>query len=67
MESQPREVNMSKILECGQVVPGCKFVIHGESEEDVMMKAAEHARAIHDVVHLSEPLRAQIRAAIKDE
>jgi predicted small metal-binding protein len=31
-----------------------------------MMKAVEHARTIHDVDHLSEPLRAQIRAAIKD-
>ena len=38
---------MSKILECGAVVPGCKFVIHGESDEDVMMKASEHARAVH--------------------
>jgi predicted small metal-binding protein len=66
MENQPREVSMSKILKCGQVVPGCNFVIHGESDEDVMMKAVEHARTIHDVDHLSEPLRAQIRAAIKD-
>jgi len=60
------EVKMSKILECGTVVPGCKFVIHGESEEDVMMKAAEHARAVHGVDHMSEALRAKVREAIRD-
>jgi predicted small metal-binding protein len=58
---------MSKILECGHVVPGCKSVIHGGSEEEVMMKAAEHARLVHGVEHLSEQLRAQIRAAIKND
>jgi predicted small metal-binding protein len=61
-----KEVKMSKILECGAVVPGCKFVIHGESDEDVMMKASEHARAVHGVDHMSEQLRAQIRDAIRD-
>ncbi len=57
---------MSKILKCGDVVPGCKFVIHGEGEDEVMMKAADHARTTHGVDHLSEPLKTQIRAAIRD-
>jgi predicted small metal-binding protein len=57
---------MSKILECGLIVPGCNFVIHGDSEEDLMMKAVEHARAVHDVEYISEQLKARIRAAIKE-
>ena len=57
---------MGKILECGQVVPGCKVIIHGENEEEVMMKAAEHARAAHDVGHMSEQLKAQVRAAVRE-
>ncbi len=57
---------MNRILECGQVVPGCTFVIHGESDGEVIMKAAEHARATHGFDHISEQLRARMRAAIKD-
>jgi predicted small metal-binding protein len=57
---------MSKILECGMIVPGCGFVIHGDSEEELMMKASEHARTVHEIEHLSEQLKARIRAAIKD-
>jgi predicted small metal-binding protein len=58
---------MSKTLECGSVVPGCKFVMHGDSEEELMMKEVEHARVAHDIEHISERLRARIRAAINEE
>ncbi len=57
---------MGKVLECRSVVPGCEFVMHGESEEEIMMKASEHARAAHGVEHMSEELKAKIRAAIKE-
>ncbi|WP_119461343.1 DUF1059 domain-containing protein [Rhodospirillaceae bacterium SYSU D60014] len=56
-----------KILECRSVVPGCNFVTHGESKEEVMLKAAEHVRSAHDVAHMSEELRAKIHAAIREE
>jgi predicted small metal-binding protein len=58
---------MTKVLECRTVVPGCDFVVHGESEEDVMMKEEEHARRVHGVEHISEPLKARIRSAIKEQ
>ena len=58
---------MGKILECGLVVPGCKFVAHAESEDELMMKMADHARTAHEIEHLSEALKAKIRAAIEDE
>jgi predicted small metal-binding protein len=48
-------------------VPGCNFVAHGEDEQDVMMKAADHARSVHGVEHMSESLRARVKAAIEDE
>lgn len=56
---------MDKVRECRSVVPGCEIVMHGESEEDVMMKAAEHTRSAHGVEHMSEELKAKMRAAIK--
>jgi predicted small metal-binding protein len=55
-----------KILECGTVTPGCRFVAHGESEDEIMMIIADHARAMHDVEHMSEQLKAKIRASIRD-
>jgi predicted small metal-binding protein len=57
----------SKVLECGSIVPGCRFVIHGEDENEVIVKFAEHARSVHGVEHLSDALRARIRSAVKED
>jgi predicted small metal-binding protein len=37
---------MAKILECAKVDPssGCQHIIRGETEEEVLKKAAEHAK-----------------------
>jgi predicted small metal-binding protein len=59
--SKPR-----KVLECGAVVPGCNFVAHAESEDELMIIAAEHARAVHGIDHMSDELRAKVRAVITD-
>lgn len=58
---------MSKVFECGSVFPGCKFVIHGDGEDEVMLKAMEHARVEHNSAYMSGRLKARIRAAVKDE
>ena len=55
---------MRMILECGRIVPGCSFVARADSEEDLLLKAVEHARSVHGVEHASEALKAKIRAAI---
>jgi predicted small metal-binding protein len=58
---------MSKVLECGSVVPGCRFVIHADNDDELMMKAMAHARAEHGIEHMSEQLKARILAAIRHE
>lgn len=55
-----------KFLECGAVTPGCRFVAHGESEDEIMIIIAEHTHAMHGVEHMSEQLKAKIRASIRD-
>ncbi len=37
---------MAKILECAKVDPssGCQHIIRGETEEEVLQKAAAHAK-----------------------
>jgi predicted small metal-binding protein len=58
---------MAKVIECGAVVPGCNFVVHGADEAEIIVKMAEHLGSAHDVEHLSEQLKARIRAAIRDD
>jgi predicted small metal-binding protein len=58
---------MSRVLECGSVVPGCRFVIHADTDDDLMRKAMAHARAEHGIEHFSEQLKARMMAAIKSD
>jgi len=61
------EVHMAKVFECGSVVPGCEFVLHDEDESELMIRAVEHMRSMHEVEHVSEHLVTRIRSVIKDE
>jgi predicted small metal-binding protein len=54
-------------LECGSVVPGCNFVARAGDEAELMMKMADHARAVHGIERLSPDLRAKLAAAIRSE
>ena len=58
---------MAKVIECGSVVPGCNFVIHGADEAEIVAKMAEHLRSTHEVEYLSEQLKARIHAVIRDD
>jgi predicted small metal-binding protein len=57
---------MAKVIACGSVVPGCNFVIHGADQDEIMAKMVDHLRSTHDVEHLSEQLKARIRAVTRD-
>jgi predicted small metal-binding protein len=58
---------MTKVFECGSVVPGCNSVLHEEDENELMIRAVEHMRSMHEVQHVSEHLVTRIRSVIKDE
>jgi predicted small metal-binding protein len=59
---------MGKVVECGKVDPssGCKEVIRGKDEDEVMRKAAEHART-HGLRDVTPELQAKMRAAMHEE
>jgi predicted small metal-binding protein len=61
-----REATMPSVYECGSVIPGCRFVAHGERRDDVVVIAIEHLHRVHEIGHISDPLRARIRAVIKE-
>ncbi|MFZ0293467.1 MAG: DUF1059 domain-containing protein [Candidatus Sulfotelmatobacter sp.] len=58
---------MTKVLRCNDVVGSCDFVARGESEQDILQQAAEHARSAHQVNEVTPELAEKVRSAIRDE
>ena len=58
---------MGKVLKCRDVGVDCDFEAHGETVEQILQQAAEHAKGCHLGVQITPELQAKIKAAIKDE
>jgi len=59
---------MGKVIECATVDPssGCKHVVRGTTEEDVLKNAMEHAKQ-HGIREATPELMAKVKGAIRDE
>jgi predicted small metal-binding protein len=57
---------MAKVLRCEDVMPGCSFEARG-TEEEVMKKAAEHAKKEHNITDLTPEIVTKVKAAIVEE
>jgi predicted small metal-binding protein len=66
--SKKEVVIMGKMVECAKVDPssGCKHVVRGQTEEEVLKNAAEHAKQ-HGIREVTPELKAKVKAAIRDE
>ncbi|HEX4164786.1 MAG TPA: DUF1059 domain-containing protein [Bryobacteraceae bacterium] len=58
---------MSKVMKCGDVVPGCDYVARGKNEEEVLAKAAEHAKKDHGMDSIPADVVAKVKSAVHDE
>jgi predicted small metal-binding protein len=58
---------MTKVLHCNDLMPGCSWEGRGDSDVEVLMQAAEHARTAHNLTDISPEMIAAVRAAIRDE
>ena len=58
---------MDKSLACGDVVAGCKTVLNGKDEAEVLLRATAHAKSAHQMEVLSPEIVAKAKAAIKDK
>jgi predicted small metal-binding protein len=56
---------MVRVLKCGAVVPDCPEEITGATDEEVLQKAAEHARTAHGLQQVDEATARTLRAAIE--
>ncbi|MBV8864707.1 MAG: DUF1059 domain-containing protein [Acidobacteriaceae bacterium] len=58
---------MSKVLKCREVGMDCDFVARGETEQEVMTKAAEHAKKDHGMTNIPADMLPKVKSAIHDE
>ena len=58
---------MTKVLKCGDVVPGCNAELRGNSVDEVLKQANEHAKTAHNMQTMPPEVLNQVRAAIHDE
>lgn len=58
---------MPKVLRCADVVGSCDFVARGESEQEILIQAAEHARSVHNINEITPEVADKVKAAIRDE
>ncbi len=45
--AQQKESVMTKVLHCSDLMHGCDYVAKADTEEELMQKAAQHAREKH--------------------
>lgn len=60
---------MAKELRCSDVGFSCDAVVRGESEDEIMQQAAQHAQEVHGLSEedLRDPATAEkIRSSIRD-
>jgi len=55
-----------KRFECGTVVDGCDGVVTGETEDEVLQAAAQHAASVHGMTELPDEVVQKVRAGITD-
>ncbi len=56
---------MGKVLRCGELFPGCSIEARGETEEEILKQAAEHARRDHGVASIDPATLEKVKAAIR--
>jgi len=58
---------MTKVLKCNDLNPGCSFEARGNTDEDVLKKAGEHAKKAHNMKEIPPAVLDKARSAILDE
>jgi predicted small metal-binding protein len=56
---------MAKELRCGDIMPGCQKVIEGKDDQEVLAKAAAHARDDHNLPSIPPEVAQKVQQAIR--
>ncbi len=55
-----------KQFACGTVMPGCDGVVTGETEDEVLAAAAQHAASAHGMTEVPADVLEAVKAGITD-
>ena len=58
---------MGKAIHCQDVGFDCDGVVRGNSDQEVLKLAAEHAKSVHGVTELTEDMVAKVKSVIRDD
>ena len=58
---------MAMVVKCRDVGVDCDFEARGQTEQEVMQKCADHARAEHGMKEIPADMAAKVKAAIHQE
>lgn len=58
---------MTKQLSCGDIMPGCRAILEGKDEAEVLAKAAAHAKEHHGVASVPPEVAQKVKAAIREK
>jgi predicted small metal-binding protein len=58
---------MGRVLKCSDVHLGCKFEVHGDSDDEVLKQHAEHAKKEHKLTEIRPEDWESARKAIRDD
>jgi predicted small metal-binding protein len=58
---------VSKVLKCGDVHPGCKFEARGNTDEEVLRAASEHAKKEHNLTEVRPEDLEKARKLIRED
>src|SRR5262245_25160138 len=62
-----RRCEMAKVLECRDVGFDCDGVVKAETEQEVLAKAAEHAKTVHNITTIPPEVLEKVRSVIREE
>lgn len=57
---------MTRVLHCADAGFECDKTLEGETDDDVMSKAAEHAREAHGMTEIDEETGQKLRSLIHE-
>jgi len=57
---------MAKELSCADLGVNCDFKAKGDTMQEVLQKAGEHAATVHGITNMPPEMLAQVQAAVRD-
>lgn len=58
---------MARVLYCNDLVPGCKFEAHGDSDEEILAEFVDHISTVHGMSDISDAILQMVSKAIHEE